>query len=73
LRDFEVEIHTAVTLQKVCLMAFGRDFLGSAVSAAPRPTISVPENAKAAVTKTEQTPLKPSLNAPGLRKYFPPM
>jgi hypothetical protein len=58
--------HTSVTRQNVCLMALGRLFLGSAVSAAPRPTISVPEKAKAAVTKTEQTPLNPSLNAPGL-------
>jgi hypothetical protein len=66
-------IHTAVTLQKVCLIALGRLFLGFAVSAAPKPTISVPLKAKAAVTNTEQRPLKPSLKAPGLWKYFPPM
>ena len=52
-------VHTAVTLQKVCLIALGRLFLGSAASAAPSPTISVPLKAKAAVTKTEHRPLNP--------------
>jgi hypothetical protein len=69
----KARVRTAVTLQKVCLIALGRLFLGSAVSAAPRPTISVPEKANAAVTKTEQRPLNPSLNAPGSWKYLPPM
>jgi hypothetical protein len=53
-------VRTAVTLQNVCLIALGRLFLGSAVSAAPSPTISVPLKAKAAVTKTEHRPLNPS-------------
>lgn len=44
---------------------------GFAVSAAPRPTSSVPAKAKAAVTKTEQSPLKPFSNAPGFCQYLP--
>ena len=51
--------------QKTCLVARGIVFRGLAVSAAANPTSSVPENAKAAVTKTEQTPLKPFANGPG--------
>jgi hypothetical protein len=57
---------TPEALKNTCLMALGRLFLGSAVSAAPSPTISVPLKANAAVTKTEQIPLNPSLKAPGL-------
>lgn len=41
-------------------------FRGSGVSEAARPTSSVPAKEKAAVTKTEQTPLKPLAKAPGL-------
>jgi len=51
--------------QKTCLVAFGIDFRGFSASAAARPTSSVPPNAKAATTKTEQNPLKPFANAPG--------
>jgi hypothetical protein len=47
-------------------MAVGRERRGLAVSAAARPTSSVPVKAKAAVTKTAQRPLKPLLKAPGL-------
>jgi hypothetical protein len=54
-------------------MAAGRDLRGLAVSAAARPTSSVPAKAKAAVTKTLQTPLKPLLKAPGSDQYWPPM
>lgn len=59
--------------QKTCLMAVGRDLRGFAVSAAARPTSSVPVKEKAAVTKTLQSPLKPWLNAPGSCQYSPPM
>lgn len=50
---------------------FDRDSLGTearglGVSDAARPTSSVPAKEKAAVTKTEQTPLKPFAKAPGL-------
>lgn len=38
---------------------------GFLVSAAARPTSSVPEKEKAAVMKTLQRPLKPLLKAPG--------
>lgn len=51
---------TRTTRQKTCLVAVGSVLRGLAVSAAARPTSSVPENANAAVTKTEQKPLKPS-------------
>lgn len=51
--------------QKTCLVAFGSDFRGSAASAAAKPTSSVPAKANAAVTKTEQKPLKPFRKAPG--------
>ncbi len=47
--------------------------VGLCVSAAARPTNSVPANAKAAVTSTLQKPLKPLLKAPGSRQYCPPM
>jgi len=47
------------------LIAPGIDLAGLLVSAAARPTSSVPEKEKAAVTKTEQKPLKPFLKAPG--------
>lgn len=53
-------------LQKICLMAPGRAFWGSLLSAAARPTSSVPEKEKAAVTKTLQKPGKPAEKAPGL-------
>src|SRR5271169_6834739 len=59
--------------QKTCLMAVGSDFRGFSVSAAARPTSSVPAKAKAAVTNTLQRPLKPLWKAPGLRQYLPPM
>src|SRR5690349_24291767 len=45
--------------QKTCFVALGRDLRGLAASAAARPTSSVPPKANAAVTKTEQKPLKP--------------
>ena len=51
--------------QKTCLIAVGKDLRGLAVSAAARPTSSVPVKAKAAETKTEQRPLKPLWKAPG--------
>lgn len=53
-------------------MAPGRAVAGFSASAAARPTSSVPENAKAAVTKTEQTPLKPFLKAPGSYQSLAP-
>jgi len=62
-----------VIRQKTCLMAVGRDLRGLAVSAAARPTSSVPPKAKAAVTKTLHSPLKPLWNAPGSFQYRPPM
>ena len=43
-------------------MAVGRALRGFSVSAAARPTSSVPAKAKAAVTKVEQSPLKPLWN-----------
>lgn len=49
----------SATDQKVPLTAEGIDSLGLGVSEAARPTSSVPANEKAAVTKTEHTPLKP--------------
>jgi hypothetical protein len=51
--------------QKICLIAEGSDLAGFSDSAAARPTSSVPEKEKAAVTKTPQKPTK-SVNAPGL-------
>lgn len=54
-------------------MAVGSDFLGAAVSAAARPTSSVPANAKAASVKTLHMPLKPLWKAPGSFQYSPPM
>jgi hypothetical protein len=54
-------------------MAVGSALLGLWVSAAARPTSSVPENEKAAVTRMLQKPLKPLLKAPGLAQYWPPM
>ena len=59
--------------QKTCLMAVGRDLRGFWVSAAARPTSSVPVKAKAAVTNTAQSPLKPLLKAPGSCQKRPPM
>jgi hypothetical protein len=47
--------------QKTCLVALGSDLRGLAASAAARPTSSVPPKANAAVTKTEQKPLKPDV------------
>jgi len=54
-----------VIRQKTCLIAPGRALMGFSASADARPTSSVPEKAKAAVTKTVHTPLKPFRNAPG--------
>jgi hypothetical protein len=45
-------------------MAVGKDLDGLWVSAAARPTSSVPEKENAAVTRMLQKPLKPLLNAP---------
>ena len=59
--------------QNTCLIAVGNVLRGLAVSAAARPTSSVPAKAKAALTKTEQRPWKPFLKAPGLRQYCAPM
>jgi len=59
--------------QKTCLTADGRVFLGFAVSAAAKPTSSVPAKEKAAVTNTLHKPLKPLLKAPGLYQYRSPM
>jgi len=53
-------------------VAFGNVFLGLADSAEAKPTNSVPAKAKAAVTKTEQTPLNPLAKAPGCCQYLPP-
>jgi len=69
----EIGVLTSEILQNTCLTAFGRLFLGFSVSAAARPTSSVPLNANAAVTKTEQRPLKPLWNAPGWCQFLPPM
>ncbi len=63
---------TRVIRQKTCLTAVGNDLRGLAVSAAAKPTSSVPAKAKAAVTKMLHRPLKPLLNAPGSRQYRPP-
>lgn len=52
-------------------MAEGRDLAGFSDSAAARPTSSVPEKEKAAVTKTPQKPTK-SVNAPGSCHLLPP-
>jgi hypothetical protein len=65
--------HTIAIRQNTCLMAVGSALLGLWVSAAARPTNSVPENEKAAVTRMLQKPLKPLLKAPGLAQYLPPM
>ena len=59
--------------QKVPLTAAGMVLRGSGVSEAARPTSSVPAKENAAVTNTEQTPLKPLANAPGLLQLAPPM
>ena len=59
--------------QKTCLHAVGKERRGLAVSAAARPTSSVPPKEKAAVTKTEQRPLKPLWKAPGSCQYLVPM
>jgi hypothetical protein len=56
---------TIAIRQNTCLIAVGKDLLGLCVSAAARPTSSVPPNAKAAVTRILQKPLKPLLKAPG--------
>ncbi|CAF4447059.1 unnamed protein product, partial [Adineta steineri] len=53
-----------------CFVAAGIVFSGLSVSAAANPTNSVPEKEKAAITKTEHTPLNPFANAPGLRQYL---
>lgn len=58
--------------QNTCLMAPGKALAGFSASAAARPTSSVPEKAKAAVTNTEQTPLNPFLNAPGSYQSLAP-
>lgn len=50
---------TNVIRQNTCLTAVGSATLGFSVSAAVRPTSSVPPKEKAAVTKTEHNPLKP--------------
>ena len=50
--------------EKTCLIAEGNDLAGFSDSAAARPTSSVPEKEKAAVTNTPQKPTK-SVNAPG--------
>jgi hypothetical protein len=65
--------HTIAIRQNTCLMAVGSALLGLWVSAAARPTNSVPENEKAAVTRMLQNPLKPLLKAPGLTQYWPPI
>lgn len=54
-------------------MALGRDFFGLAVSAAARPTNSVPIKENEDVTKTLQKPLNPLFVAPGLVQYCPPI
>lgn len=61
-----------VIRQNTCLMAPGKLFWGFSVSAAARPTSSVPEKEKAAVTKTPQKPAKPLLKAPGLYQVRAP-
>ena len=64
---------TIAMRQKTCLIAVGRALEGLWVSAAARPTSSVPENENAAVTRILQNPWKPLLNAPGVCQYRPPM
>src|SRR5258708_2988359 len=61
-----------VIRQKVFFIAPGIVLRGLGVSEAARPTSSVPAKAKAAVTKTAQTPLKPLANAPGSYQYLAP-
>jgi len=62
-----------VIRQNVFLIALGIALRGLGVSEAARPMSSVPAKAKAAVTKTVQTPLNPLANAPGLSQYLAPM
>lgn len=64
---------TRAIRQKTCLIAVGSDFEGLCVSAAARPTSSVPEKEKDAVTRMLQKPLKPLWKAPGLSQYLPPI
>ena len=61
-----------VTRQKTCLQAEGRVWRGVLDSEAARPINSVPAKAKAAVTKTEQKPLNPFLNAFSLKYLHRP-
>lgn len=75
---FLAHIHKEMTYeltirQKVPLTAAGMDLRGLGVSEAAKPTSSVPAKANAAVTKTEQTPLKPFEKAPGFCHMEPPM
>ena len=60
-----------MTRQKTCLIAEGSDLPGFSDSAAARPTSSVPEKEKAAVTNTPQKPTK-VVNAPGSCHLLPP-
>jgi hypothetical protein len=64
---------TTAIRQNTCLIAFGRALFGFWVSAAARPTSSVPENENAAVTRRLQNPWNPLLKAPGLTQYRPPI
>jgi hypothetical protein len=48
-------------LQNTCFVAVGKVFRGFWVSAAARPTSSVPPKANAAVLNTVQKPLNPSI------------
>src|SRR5690606_29170626 len=64
---------TKVIRQNTCVMVVGSDLRGLAVSVAARPSNAVPAKEKAAVTNTEQRPLKPSTKAPGFFQYLPPM
>ena len=74
IRRLELDIKlTKVMRQKTCLMAVGKDLRGFLVSAAARPTNSVPAKEKAAVTRILQKPLKPLLNPPGSLQYRPPI
>lgn len=56
-----------------CLVAFGNVSLWFAVSAEVRPTNLVPENEIVVVTKTEEKPWKPFLNAQNSCQNLPPI
>lgn len=70
---FLVIRYAYVMRQNTCRVACGMDLSGFFASAAAKPVSSVPPKAKAAVTNTEQKPLKPFRKAPGSCQYLAPM